>query len=296
MKRLKLPVFSIDEFDHAEGDHDLYANTLADHLAHHHFIKVPHKHDFYLTVFFTRGTGTHEVDFTNYKVRPGSVFFLSPGQMHNWNLSADADGFVFFHTREFYDLKFQSRRISDLPFFSALYSSPVIYASLSLQKKIEPLFMSILREYRSGRLMKDAMLISLIDQLYIEFARVYDPAVKVPQAHSGYMEKFRVLESLIDKHYKEVRSPAVYAGMMNITPRHLNRICKSTVNKSVTEVITDRLMLEARRMLALPGNSIVDVANELGMFDQSYFSRVFKKVSGESPSGFAGRYSREARS
>lgn len=65
----------------------------------HKHIEKPHRHDFYVTVLFTHGSGVHEIDFQSYDVQPGSLFFLSPGQIHSWELSDDTEGYIFFSHR-----------------------------------------------------------------------------------------------------------------------------------------------------------------------------------------------------
>lgn len=290
MKKKDIPIYGIKAFEQPKETHDFYTNTLAEHLKHHHFIKVAHKHDFYLTVLFTQGTGTHEVDFKNYKVKPGAVFFLSPGQMHNWILSDDIDGYIFFHTRDFYDLKYQYRHIQDFPFFSSIYNSPVLMVDPGLLKKVEAIFGELLTEYRSAAQLRSAKLCSLADLLYIDFTRVYVPAGQFTEAGTGYMQKFRELEVLVDRHFKEIKSPSAYADLTNMTTKHLNRICKTCVNRTLSDIIHDRIILEAKRLLAQPGDPVVDVANKLGMFDQSYFARFFKKNTGKTPLEFANMY------
>jgi AraC family transcriptional regulator, transcriptional activator of pobA len=290
MVKNRLPVYSIREFGPLPEKRDFYANTMADHLLHHHFVQTPHKHDFYLTVLFTKGHGKHEIDFSIYNVKPGSVFFLSPGQMHNWVLSGDIDGYIFFHTKDFYDLTFNDRSIHDLPFFYSIYNSPVVYLKPSVKETVQFLFSEITTEYGGSRPMKMARLSSLVDLTYIELARSFLPGRKDEGTNSGYMLKLRKLEELIDKHFKEERSPGAYASMMNMTGKHLNRICKTCLDKTVSDMIADRVVLEAKRMLVHSGWTVAQVADELGIFDHSYFARMFKKHTGETPLEFASRY------
>ena len=94
----KLPIYSITEFQSAPHENDFYANHVNLHVKEHHFTKLPHKHDFYLIILFTKGSGKHEVDFETFQVEPGTLFILKPGEMHYWELSNDIDGYVFFHS------------------------------------------------------------------------------------------------------------------------------------------------------------------------------------------------------
>src|SRR5688572_5483594 len=121
----KTGVLKIGQFHSNENPEEFYANTLGVHLrTRHKDISVPHRHDFYLTVLFTKGTGTHEIDFTSYAVKPGALFFLNPGQTHHWELSDDTDGYIFFHTQSFYDLQYSHSRVADFPFYYSMHSIP----------------------------------------------------------------------------------------------------------------------------------------------------------------------------
>jgi AraC family transcriptional activator of pobA len=74
--------------------------------------------------------------------------------------------------------------------------------------------------------------------------------------------------------------------MMNISERHLNRICKVCLNKTTSKIIAERIILEAKRMLVFSKNSVSQIAMELGYFENSYFSRLFKKNCGKTPLEF----------
>ena len=118
MLNKQLPVYDIEEFMYLGGESNFYANTFKAHLKqHHHFILAPHRHDFYVGIIFTRGSGTHQIEFNNYDIKPGYVFMLAPGEVHDWKLSRDIEGFIFFHTKEFFDLNFTYEKVDNYPFF-----------------------------------------------------------------------------------------------------------------------------------------------------------------------------------
>jgi AraC family transcriptional activator of pobA len=282
-----LPVYQIDAFHTVGTGTDCYCNLLKEHLRKHHFIFIPHKHDFYVCVLFTKGSGKHEIDFTEYRVKPGSIFFLKPGQMHNWVLSDDADGYIFFHSRPFYDLTYINRKIADYSFYGSGYSSPVLYLKPAPLKAAILLFRELLGEYAlPDTFLQQARVRNLIDLIYIAMAREYTSAVSPDKIPNRYLQLFREFEQLVDRRYKEMKSPAGYASELNITGKHLNRICQDCIQKTATEVISDRIILEAKRMLLQPQYTLSDIANELGMFDLSYFIRMFKKKTGVTPVRF----------
>jgi AraC family transcriptional activator of pobA len=283
-----LPVYNINDFHPADGS--FYANDLATHLKEHEFTKRSHRHDFYLAVLFTKGSGTHEVDFTLYPVSPGTVFMMAPGQFHYWNLSKDAAGYVFFHSREFYNLNYTTRQIEDYPFFAFTQNTPVVYLDKAGGTEIESLFKQILAEYRRPDTnLKFRKLLTLVDLLYLDLTPLYLTDSSPKTEHSPlYLQKVTELNKLIDVHFRTHKSAGEYADLMNITPKHLNRICREMLGKTTTNLIAERVVLEAKRMLAHSGKSesIKEIADELGFEDSAYFMRLFKKQSGESPSAF----------
>jgi AraC-like DNA-binding protein len=290
MQKRSLPVYKLNQFSDLEDGRDFYANNFIPHLQEHHFVNKPHKHDFYVLFLFTKGKGTHEIDFSTHDIKPGSVFFLSPGQSHNWQLSDDIDGYVFFHSQQLYDLHFSSKTIRDYPFFDSIYSTPVLHLKPKDLQRITIDFEVILQEYRQNAWFKNEKMCNLIDCTYIDLARLYLPSQQTKKLNQHYLNKLREFENLIDTHYKTFKYPKEYAEKMNMSEKHLNRICKTTVSKTTGDVIIDRVLIEAKRLLVNSKYPVARVAEELGYSDHAYFSRLFKKRSGETPLAFSKRY------
>jgi AraC family transcriptional activator of pobA len=288
----QLPVLGLNKFLFTGKKEDFYSNTLSGHIkVHHHKIDKPHKHNSYLVVLFTKGSGTHEVDFSSYKVKPGSVFLLSPGQTHHWELSKDAEGFIFLHSRDYYDQAYSHNALDSFPFFYSRQNLPVIYLNKKNEKGIQDLFAGILKEYNSDIILKYRKICSLLDILYIELSRIYlGGNYKKVVSSSNYSMKLKQFEQLINENFMELKSPSEYASRMNISAKHLNRISQSLTGKSTSDLISDRVILEAKRMLLHSENTISEISELLGYHDYSYFSRLFKKVCGETPTEFARRY------
>jgi len=282
-----LPIFDIDEFKYQGKEDDFYANLLSIHLKEHKKnILSPHRHSFYLSVLFTKGTGTHEIEFNKFKIQPGKVFMMMPGQVHNWELSKDIEGYIFFHSKDFFNLNFTFDKVTSYPFFSCLRNTPQIVLKKAAIQQIELIYKEIIAEYHQNNLLKFQKITSLINLLYINLSREYIPDKIENYQHLGYLSKLQELEKLIDINFKTAKYPKLYAEMMHISVKHLTRICKTCINKTVSEIISDRIILEAKRMMAFSKNNISEIIYELGYEDNSYFSRLFKKKTGKTPSDF----------
>jgi AraC family transcriptional activator of pobA len=280
---VQYPVYGLKNFRCDSVTDTFYVNTFQNHLETHRFVEEPHRHNTHLLLFFTHGSGTHEVDFDRYEIKPGSLFLLQPGQLHHWNLSPDIDGFVIIYASEVYNLYFGQKRLNDFAFYASAYAKPEIILKPKEVGQIKPYFDLLLHESQRDNAFRNDKMCDLLDCIHIELARKY--AQDIHQIHI-YNTKINQFESLIEQHFRSQKSPSFYAGKLNITLKHLNRICNEILKKTATEVIANRVILEIKRMLADKQLSINAVAEALGFEDYSYFSRFFKKQTGMSPTDF----------
>jgi AraC family transcriptional activator of pobA len=283
----KMPVYAIEDFNvHKEHETEFYVNRLRDHIKTHVFTRLPHKHDFYLVMLITSGSGWHEIDFKRYRVKPGRIFLMQPGQMHYWKLSNDTDGYVFFHTRSFYDEAYTLNSVHDFPFFKSFYSNPC----MQLKNSEEPLQLmeEMMKEHRMTLPYKMQRLHSLINLVYTGLTRMY--ATDERTGNRRYFEHFRKFERLLEKNFRENKLPGFYAEKMNMTEKHLNRIVRECTGKTSTAFIAERVILEAKRLLMHSMHNVSEAGYELGFSDNSYFVRFFKAHTGSTPLTFLKEY------
>jgi AraC family transcriptional activator of pobA len=280
----KYPVYSVENFSCNDLHREFYVNTFKEHLKSHSFIEEPHRHDSYLMVFFTNGSGMHEIDFDRFEIKKGSLFVLQPGQMHHWSLSDDIEGFVIIFSQELYNLYFGQKKINDYNFYYSIYNTPEIVFGEKETPKILPYFNLLIEENKEQNPFQLDKMLNLLDCIHIEIARKYGETYS-HQTHS-YNIKINTFERLLEQHFKEEKLPSFYADKLNITLKHLNRICNEILKKTATDVIMDRVILEIKRMLTDKQLAVNEVASAVGYDDYSYFSRVFKKQTGVSPTAF----------
>jgi AraC family transcriptional activator of pobA len=284
MKKEPFPIFDMNDFKYLGKENGFYADRFSNQIQlYRERIMPPHRHNFYLSILCTKGSGTHQIEFKNYDVHPGMVFMMVPGQVHSWPSLNNVEGYVFFHTAEFFNLNFTLEKIENYPFFTCLRNSPQIILKETVCKKVEQFYKEILTEFEQDNLMKFQRIASLVNALYISLSREYIPEKIYDSQNLNYLARLRELETLVDKHFKTIKSPNAYAKMMHISLKHLNRICKVCINQTVSEVITDRIILEAKRVIVFSKNNISEIVDELGYEDKSYFSRLFKKKTGKTP-------------
>lgn len=287
----KLPIHSISAYDPYDLKNAFYANVFSVHLRKNPFISIPHKHDFYMMVLFTKGSGSHEIDFNQYTIEKGSLFFLSPGQTHNWRLSEDIEGYILFHTRSFYQDHFPQHAPEEYPFYESEQRNTHYVLNAEDLKGVERDFIRIYKEYRRKNVvLKSRKLAGLISALYVDLSRLQLGTQKEVSKTMSYHTKLIQFENLLEEYYMEEHSASFYADQVFVSQRHLNRICQETIGKSTSDVISDRVVLEAKRMLIHTDMRVSEIAISLGFEDKAYFSRFFKKHEKTSPLSFRNIY------
>jgi len=146
------------------------------------------------------------------------------------------------------------------------------------------LFKMMLTESLDNKIWKQDKILNLLDIIHIELARKYSETFVV-EAHS-YNSKVKQFGQLLENNFTHQKAASFYADSLNISLKHLNRICNEMLKKTTTQVITDRIILEAKRMLMNKDLTINEVATKLGYDDYSYFVRLFKKTTTMTPKAF----------
>lgn len=97
------------------------------------------------------------------------------------------------------------------------------------------------------------------------------------------VQRYRALLAL---HLRQEHGLGYYAQLLNVTPDHLSRACRTVAGLSALDLLHERLVAEARRLLAYTDAAVGDVAAELGFADAAYFSRFFARRAGQSPQAY----------
>ncbi|RZK48457.1 MAG: AraC family transcriptional regulator [Pedobacter sp.] len=284
------PTYQLSNFNTYKKE-GILASKFGVYLAENpHFFK-PHKHDFYHLLLFTAGKGKHQLDFKYFDIEPGSMYFMAPGQVHTWEFSEQPDGYlVNFSVDYFNGLLANPAYLSMLPFFSSNLQQQVFQLNLETQHKLIALFEEIfnLEHNLSYKYGDDFVRINLL-KIFMYIAQFTD-SVTTSQNDPYNHTLLNNFKNLIEVHFREIKLPKDYAAKLFITPNHLNAVCSTYLKQSAGEIIRERVLLEAKRMLMNFDLRISEIAENLGFNDQSYFIRFFKKHENISPEKFRNQY------
>lgn len=277
-EKAHVPLIGIQEFRKGQsaGREELLYNEL--HGERH--IDKPHKHDFFIIVLFDRARGNHNIDFRDYPIGDRQVHVLFPGQVHRWDIEPKTTGYQLMIHRNFFE-----RFAPYFRFSSTNYRNhPVIPLTDHSFQLLEYEFDAIRDELNADHSLPEVI-----------SARAAVIAAIVSKAAENIFTDFKVYQSnprlakfnmLIDQFYKEQKLVTFYASKLHISANYLNILCKKNLKISATQLIQQRVLLEAKRLLQSTELSIKEIAFELGFVDHAYFSNFFKSQAGFTPTEF----------
>lgn len=264
----------------------MMAEQFAPYLKVHPNLAAPHRHSFYHIVLFTKGKGYHTIDFEKFKVAPGQIYFMSPGQVHSWHFEGEADGYVInFSAGIFHNFLASEQYLEQFTFFRSIAQESVFKLSELTCSAVKKNIQNIIKELHTPAFSNVDMVRMHLLELFITVQRNISKSssVPVPQQNQLILYNFR---KLVNIYFAEKHLPKEYAALLYITPNHLNALCKDLLGKPAGEVIRDRVLLEAKRLLVNDSLSIARIASQLNFADNSHFTKFFKKYTGLTPDLF----------
>lgn len=279
-----LPVFSIRHLDYGAivKSADFHFAPLEKMMS---TLPYPHRHDFYHVVWVESGSGRHVIDSIEYQVRPNTLFFMSPGQIHDFAPSPDTTGFTINFSPEFFALQLQGKNLLDeIPFFG-LDKDHALYLEKEQAPAICDLLEEIDSEYFQERDRNMDVIRSYLYVLLVKASRFTTGTATAETSRSAVQLAAR-FNNLLESRLATTQDVADYARMLRVTERGLNEATRRALGNTAAQLIRARLILEAKRLLAHSTANIASVADSLSFEDPAYFSRWFKKHTGTSPVEF----------
>lgn len=243
-----------------------------------------HKHLFYAIFWVSKGSCQQTLDKQDYQLNKGDIFIICPGQVHqnNFKESWDLDGGAILMSSDFIQPLIQGENLLELTFLDNVFSNPKISLGTSDFNFLEKTTDLMFSELKNGQ--SSSIISHLISALLIKIQNCIDADWKHLPVKQIYV--YKKFQSILDKYYREEKQVQFYANKLHITERHLNRILKDIIGKTVSELIRGRCILEAKRLLSSTDLTVAEIAAKLGYFDNSNFNKIFKKETHTTPNRF----------
>ncbi len=248
---------------------------------------TPHRTGFYHILWFQKGSPTHLVDFNPVKIKPDTILFLNKDTVQRFDSKGNFDGKVILFTDSFFckteaDTKFLRSSILFNDLFSVaqlqLQKSSALFANLFQQMENE--LTNQKDNYQSGilqNLVHNLLLLSEREKRQQNFTEVKKGAD---------LDNVILFKDLLETNYRKQKQVGGYAKQLRVTEKRLNQATSKVLGKSPKEMIDDRIMLEAKRLLAHTNESVKEIGFELGFDEPTNFIKYFRKHSHSTPVEF----------
>lgn len=246
----------------------------------------PNYNTSYYSIFLFQGNGDFLVDFVKYSFSGNIVLFLSPHQNFQWLGCNDKDVNLLQFHGDFYCIEYHKKEVAcNGLLFNNIYLLPHITISAEKYVELTKIINKLETENKFYDPYSDAILKS-----YLQLILALCSKEKNIQLNNNSQDETKILsrgiirfQSLLDEHFLTERGASFYASELAMSSNAFSKKIKLQYKKTPTELIRERVILEAKKMLHLSSKSIKEIAFELNFDDEFYFSRYFKKGVGVSP-------------
>lgn len=244
---------------------------------------VPHHHDFEELIIGMEGQLEHFIDFTNTTLDAPFVSFVTKGKLHRV-IPGLKKGKC-----NMWVLRFKSEFIPDFSF--RLYANYHNHAMLKLPddscfRRLVDLCEMIYAEMQ--HVPNDLKLVNhLLSALLIMIES--ERAKNTPEQNGLNNNQNTTIQSflqILEDNYKRPLGVDFYAEKLFMSARNLNLICKNILHQTVSEIIEARKLIEAKNQLTHTDKNISEIGFDLGYNEKAYFTNVFKKQTGQTPTEF----------
>lgn len=252
-----------------------------------------HRHTYY-EAFLIDGKGSYFADFREYCIAGPTLIFVSPGQVHRWNQKPRMTGPMICFTQEFYDRKEPPpSSLVDLPFWFPFATPPLLTLDASQAGKFDSLWAEMEAEATPSK-ERDDIARALLRVLFYKAARIYRSLYEKgnPQSAEGGQSRIgRDFRLAVERHFRTITSVSDYAKTLHVTADHLGAVVRGETGRTPGDIIRERLLLEAKRLLVHTSMNVSEIAYALNFEDPAYFGRFFRRLTDKAPGTFREEFS-----
>ena len=240
----------------------------------------PHRHDYEEIIIVSKGSPQHFIDFNKETITPPLVIYVAQGKIHQFLPDKNTEGWAVRYKNEFIP---QSRFHFYSNFLDNINYTVDTGDCLDKLNAICALMLDEFNQSYPDYIMLRHLLLALLAKLEAEGKHHLR---QERNANNTQLISFNNFLKILEENYKRPEGVDFYAAKLNMSVRNLNLICQSVFNKSVSEIVEIRKLIEARQLLINSDLSISEIGYELGYAEKAYFTRVFTKKTGLTPTDF----------
>lgn len=243
----------------------------------------------YIRIFFFPESCHLSLDFDEYSTNAPTLFFVGNNQKVRIKDLDQQEAYFIYYNRDFYCIQIHDAEVAcDGILFSNIYNLPLTKLSREESVFTQHLFLQIKNELTDNDSSQEEMIRTYLKQLIIKATRSWKKQQLgvLNEEPIKEMEFFRDFSRLVEIHFRKKHSVADYADLLNISPKTLSTKFNRFNLASPNDIIKDRIVLEAKRLLCYSTYTVKEIAYHLGYDDPAYFNRLFTHKTKLSPAVF----------
>jgi AraC-like DNA-binding protein len=273
----------IDFYDPRTGGSSLRVADLCLERGSHE----PARTNYFAVYRIDSGSGIVDADDAHHPFGPASLLFLKPYQYVRFTAEQSVGGEVIeFHANFLCVETFHAEVGCSGALFNDPYGVPLLPLDGRAAAEVSDLFDRIRREQTERGLAYAEAALAYLKVLLILATRLKAGGQTTCETAAHRHPVLAELATLIEQNYRTWHSPAQYADALHMTAKTLGRVVRENLNTTLTDLIRNRVLTHAKWQLLHTLRPVKEIALELGFGDELYFSRLFKKATGVSPSYF----------
>ena len=243
------------------------------------YLNDPGRKDFFEIVWLKNEDALHALKDTDLDAKGDWIYLIPPYRVHQLN-KAGKNGELISFKRDMLEEEDKEFLLDLFKIFNVQGEFSCLRLNEAAAAELSGIFSLLEKEYANQSM---TMVKALLKVFLLKLIQVKEHDFTSQDIHQKRVYEFLML---LESNYQQVRNTDFYAGKLGISSKRLNQILKEKLDKTGMQLIHDRIILEAKRSIIHSEITIKEIAYELGFSDRPYFSRFFKKQTGQTPEEF----------
>lgn len=264
---------------------ELYKNARS-------IVTAPHRVGFYTLFFIESGYGHHFIDFNQVELLPNCVYFFHKDVVQQFGENCALKGKAILFTDAFFAETSQDTKFLNT---TLLFNSIVETSRVKDPERINLFLTTYLlmeEELKNDKDISQKLILKNLLQNFLLVAEREIKSTNINTLNCIDLDYIVLFKNQLENDFAEQRSVSFYTHKIGLTEKRLNQATKKILGKTIKEVIDERIILEAKRLLINTSESVKEIGFLLGFKEPTYFIQYFKKHSGITPIEFREKYAK----
>ncbi len=257
---------------------------LVQHIKPNQVSEPPHRHTFQEIIFLQSGKGYHSIDGKIFKLVANTIYLIGQGQVHIFHEGTNLKGYILRYKEDMIPAE-MSKYAVDYTLLQMLTNSNALHMTKSEASVIWHNLEELHQEHLGITAQRNTdtlqfILLTILSRIKTKIRATFEQNLHETEGPDTILHRYILL---IEDHFKTAHDLEFYYGSLGINKRKLLNITREKVGKTPKEMLNNRLLTEAVRLIKYSDLSFKEICFELGYSEPAYFSRLFKTKMGKSP-------------